>query len=218
MKLTSKKKRTKATLIVLAVVVAIIAIIGTVLLLISKSNQDNEKEPGEITDIQFSAYPNKSTYYIGEEFDPTGVRVQVLTYDYDLSYFVDHTKLSFSGFDSSEANDALPITVSYKGFTTSFNIKIIEPQSATPTLTSYEVCNLKTEYPISMWNEYGIDVVGATLKFVYSDGSTKEDIYIQKHWFSGITKVDAPCELEVIIQYDDGGTLREIPVKITITE
>lgn len=216
MKLNNKKKRTKTILIVLAVV-AIIAVLGAVFLLINKSNQGDEKEPGDITDIQFSAYPNKSTYYVGEEFDPTGVRVQVLTYDYDLSYFVDHTKLTFSGFDSSEVNDALPITVSYKGFTTSFNVKIVPEPDPTPHITDIEVVGLKTEYTLEEWLS-GVRVLGSKLRLIYSDESVVEK-NVQYSMIYGYTQeVSAPCSVEITIKYNDNGDLHEIPVTITITE
>lgn len=213
-----KKKRSKVFNIIL--IVAGVALLGLIIGLIIHFIPDKQEEhdPYEIKNIQLSAYPSKSIYYVGEEFDPTGCRIQVLTYDYDLSYFVDYTKLTFSGFDSSEVNDSLPITVSYRGFTTSFNVKIIEPPSDTPTLSSYEVCDLKTEYRMNEWNEYGINVVGGTLKFIYSDGSVKENIYIQTIWCSGIVKVDEPCQIEITITYDDDGRLYQIPVTITITE
>ena len=75
--------------------------------------------------ISLSSGPNKRTYVVGEEFDPAGVRIQVITGRNGTTQFYDHTHLTFSGFDSSEPATDQVVTVTYKGYSTSFKVQIV---------------------------------------------------------------------------------------------
>lgn len=214
------KKRKNKTLLIALIAVAIIMlslVAGLIIHSTSSSNSQEEHEPYEIKDVVLSANPSKYSYYVGENFDPTGVRIQVLTYDYDLSYFVDHTKLSFSGFDSSKVNDNVTITVSYKGFSTSFNVKVVPEPDPTPHIANIEIVGFKTEYTLQEWLD-GVRVLGSKLKLNYDDGNVVEK-NIQYSMIYGYTQeVSAPCTVEITIKYNDNGELHELPVTITITE
>lgn len=211
----SKKKRKIVILCVVATILIIAAAVGAVLVI----NQNSYTEPNgtDITKIMIATNPSKTIYYVGESFDPSGTSIQVLTYNMDYTRFVDHTKLSFSGFDSSEVNDNVTITVSYKGFSTSFNVKVVPEPDPTPHIANIEIVGFKTEYTLQEWLD-GVRVLGSKLKLNYDDGSVVEK-NIQYSMIYGYTQeVSAPCTVEITIKYNDEGDLHELPVTITITE
>lgn len=216
MKLNASKKKKNIVILCIAVAISIIAAAVGVALVV---NQNNYTEPNgtDITKIMIATNPNKTIYYVGESFDPLGASIQVLTYNMDYTYFVDHTKLSFSGFDSSEVNDNVTITVSYKGFSTSFNVKVVPEPDPTPHIANIEIVGFKTEYTLQEWLD-GVRVLGSKLKLNYDDGNVVEK-NIQYSMIYGYTQeVSAPCTVEITIKYNDNGELHELPVTITITE
>ena len=212
MKLQNKKsKRLTIIGIVVAAIVLIALIVGAILLLAGGNNED-EHQPTDIINILVASYPER-TYYVGEEFNPTGTKIQVLTYDMAYTSFVEYDSLTFSGFDSSVPVDGQVITVSYKGFTTTFTVDIKEPVSNTPYLVSIEATDLKTTYPQDEWNTYGPDYNGASLLLTYSDGTT-ESVWIQNSWATQREIMDAPGKTYVTIEYMG----KSIQVEFTITE
>lgn len=218
MKLQSNKR--KRTLILIAALVGLAVIIGVAAIIIAV-NVNAEKQEAENRDIirgiSISAVPAKTVYYVGEVFDPTGAKIQVLTNSSSYTYFVDWNKLTFEGFDSSVANDKLTITVSYKGYSTTFDVKVQEHEHIAPVLTSIEVQNFTTTYSKEEWNKYGPNSTGATIKCIYSDGSVVEDIVLKDKYIYGVADSDVGTT-EIIIKYSDGVTTVELPITITITE
>lgn len=214
MKLKSNKKKTKALIIVGAILLAVLVLIG-VLLIVNKVVDDKN---GTIASrIVISLQPDKLTYYVGESLDPSGIEVQVIMANGSSRIIKNSAELNFSGFDSSEPCEALPITVSYMGVSAEFDISIIELPKPTPTLESIEVYDLQTEYDIEYWNAYGLNIVGSMIRLHYSDGSTVED-YLYPEYVSGVRMVDAPGTLEITVKYSDGVNMVETQVEITITE
>lgn len=210
-----KSKAPKKTIIV-AIVVAVVLVICAILLVVGLLNNNSIKDGDSITKILVSI-PPKTTYYVGESFDPTGIQVQVITKDFALSYMVDHTQLEFSGFDSSVENESLPIIVTHKGVSTILDVTIKLPEnSETPFLTSIEVCNLKTNYTLFYWTEYGISNYGATIKCTYSDGTVKEVPLEYSNIYDAV-EIDTVGEHEITIKYRDAGITQETKVTITIT-
>lgn len=216
MKLHSNKR--KKGIIAIAIVAGIILLALVVGLIVVLSMFKPMNEYG-ISHIIFYSLPDKTTYFVGDEFDPTGLKIQVVTYGNEENYFVDHNGVKCTGFDSSAVNDNVTITVSYRGVTNTFTVKIVEVPNETPTAVDMQIENFKTTYTKTEWNTMGPDVVGATIKCVYSDGSIGEAIPLQRKWIDGRnTTVDGPCTLEVTIIYSDKGTRLEKTVTITITE
>ncbi len=217
MKLQSKKsKRLTIIGIVVAAIVLVALIIGAILLF-GINAKDEEYQPTDIVNIVVSSYP-KTTYYVGESFDSTGTKIQVLTYDMAYTSFVGYGSLTFSGFDSSAPNDAQVITVAYQGFTTTFTVQILPAPTTPPALDKIEVQNFRTTYPMDEWNKYGPDVLGASVKFIYADGTEGETKSLQPSWIYGATKVSGPCTLDITIKYNHDGVLCEQVITITITE
>lgn len=212
----------KTLLIIVVAVVALVAIVGSILL-ISKSieNQKKEEAQNEIIALVMNILPQKTTYYVGEEFDPTGAKIQVITADSSGIYFVDAEKVSFSGFDSSAPVEEQVITVTYQGFTTTFTVTIKEFSSGKPTLVSIEVCDLIDSYTVEKWNKNGANLYGAYLKLTYSDGSTKgsyEETPLLWDYVEPLSKVDKAGTTTMTINYIEGGIVVSTTVSITITE
>ena len=219
MKLQSKKSKTLTIVgIVVAAVVLIGLIIGAVILFGGNQSAD-DANPTDIVSITMAGYP-KREYYVGEEFDSTGAKIQVLTHDMKYTRFVDHNQLTFSGFDSSVPADEQVITVTYKGFTTTFTVSIKAMPTDVPTVTGIEVFDFGTSITKSVWNENGpISLVrGSTLKLVYSDGTMSDPIYIDPTWVWGYQSVSASGNFDLTIKYNHEGVVLEKTVTVTLTD
>lgn len=220
MKLQNKQNRRKKNILIVVAILAgiiVVALVAGLTLINSLFKPLNEYG---ISHIMLYSLPDKTTYFVGDEFDPTGLKVQVITYgDKEEDYFVDHNGVKCTGFDSSAVNDNVTITVSYRGVTNTFTVKIVDVPNETPTAVDMQIENFKTTYTKTEWNTMGPDVIGATIKCVYSDGSIGEAIPLQRKWIDGRnTTVNGPCTLDVTIIYNDKGTRLEKTVTITITE
>lgn len=218
MKLNSNRKK-KTLIIVLAIVAALAVIAGAIAIITAVNNADKQEQDDRniVRGINIASKPTKTTYYVGEQFDPTGTSVQVLTNSKEYTYFVDSSKLTFEGFDSSVPNDKLTITVSYEGQQATFDIVVKEHESSAPTLTSIEVYNFETTYSLTEWNTYGPNSTGAKIKCIYSDGSVVEGIVLKDKYIFDVTKLNAAGTTQITIKYSDGVTTVELPVTITIT-
>ena len=121
-----KKQNNKRIIIIsIIAIVVVLALVACGVLIYINSQKAPEMKPDDIIGIEISSRPSLTEYFVGEQFKPEGARVQVMTHDYEKSYFVDHTALSFSGFDGSKLGEQV-ITVTYKGFTTTFTITVKE--------------------------------------------------------------------------------------------
>lgn len=216
MKLQNKKNKLLSIVVIVVAVVIVLGLIVAGILIFGGS--DEEYQPTDILGISMSSYPRRE-YYIGEEFDPTGTEIQVLTYDSSNTYFANESNVSVSGFDSSTPVEEQVITVSYKGFTTTFTVTIKEMPKDSPTAETIEIFDFKTTITMSDWNEFGpISLIrGSTLKIVYSDGTMGDPVYVDPSWVWGYQKVSQPGTFDLTIKYNNDGTLYEKVVTITIT-
>jgi len=78
----------------------------------------------EIKTIALTHTPDKTLYYLGEDFNITGLAV-IAIYSDGSTLAIDNSSLKFSGFDNSTTATMRTITVMYNGFTTQFNIQVI---------------------------------------------------------------------------------------------
>ena len=227
MKLQNKKKQRTIIIAIVIAVVVILAVaigIGVVTFLDSPLDdliqQPDTNKDGEVG-IAIAAYP-KQQYYVGEAFDYTGVKIQVITETTSGTYFVDYTDkgLTFSGFDSSTPGEKV-ITVSFKEFTTTYTIYVNQYQGDKPEVTKFEVCNMFTEYTLCEWNNGGPSAKNAFYKFTYNDGSTygsREETPVSRGHIYGYTKMDAPGTTEITVKYIVDGVEYSATVTITVTE
>lgn len=216
MKLNNRKNKTIKVLVVIGIILLAIAVVIGIALAIYKL-VDNTRGK-EISYIDFSVYPTKRSYYVGESLDPTGVRIQVVYKNGNVKYINNVSKLEFSGFDSSEACEKQWITITYEGASVQYDIDIIELPKPTPTLESIEVYKFKDEYTLDRWNVYGPSNSGASIRCIYSDGSVVDDIPLQYEYIYHVEELSNPGITYIIVKYSDGVTTVETTVTITITE
>ena len=220
MKLVSSKKKKQNTII--AIAVALVAVIAVVGIIIGVSNVFNvgpsttsSEPPLTMRGISVSKLPDKWEYTVGDEFDPRGTKIQVVMNQQYATYFVEYTELEFSGFDSSVPNDDLVITVSYRGYTTTFSVVVKEAPSAPVELVGIKLSdNFKTTYTLAEWKS-GPNFNGVSLVLMYSDGSTFDITKnIQKYCSGFDTTITEPGETQFYVRYKGF----EYIAKITITE
>ncbi|MBQ9978162.1 MAG: bacterial Ig-like domain-containing protein [Clostridia bacterium] len=212
-----KQNNNRTIIIVIVAVVAVLALVAGGVLIYINSQKPPEMKPDDIIGIELSSRPSLTDYFVGEQFKPEGARIQVLTHDYEKSYFVDHTALSFSGFDGSKLGEQV-ITVTYKGFTTTFTVSVKELPPATPTLVSIRLSdNFVSTYTLDWWTEYGPVFDGVNLICTYSDGSEKSVPMSATYCLNINTNINSATTVEIPVQYIDGGIIAETTVEITVT-
>lgn len=213
MKLRGKSHIDYRAIIAIVAAVLVIAIIGVTVFFIldAKAKEEYAKQPSQLV----ISYVPKADYQVGEAFDPKGIEAQVITNDPKNNYIVNYTDLTFAGFDSSVANDELKITVTYRGLSAEFIVRVREQGSSTRVyLTDMEICNLQTTYTLSDWND-GMNRAGTTLKLTYSDGTVNE-IPLESEHVKNYKKLSEAGTFDLIIRYSDG-MMKQETVTITIT-
>lgn len=214
--------KTKKILIIVGVVLVLLAI-ALAILLIPKAmeQQEQEKNADTIQGITMNVLP-ETTYYVGQEFNPTGAKIQVIKGAQSKTQFLDASDVEFSGFDSSVAVEKQVITVTYQGFTTSFTVTIKDYAPEKPTVVSIEVCDMPTTYSRTAWNEGGPIIKSAYLKLTYSDGSVVGSYKETPLLYSYIQPYDEVAsgtnKTYLTIVYNEGGIEVSTTVTITITE
>ena len=226
MKLKNKKKTGLLIALIAALVVVVIAI--TTVIVVSVINKENEQKQEEeqknaIREIVIVTSP-KTEYYVGEELNLEGLKVQVVTGDFETTYFVEYpnNELTITGFDSTTAGTKV-ITVQYKEFTTTFNVLIKDYPTGNPTLTAVEVKDMFLEYTVEEWQSWGPSELNAWLLLTYSDGSTKgslQETPLRRGYITGWNpnNVYTPGETQITITYTEDGVTVSTTVTITITE
>ncbi len=210
-----KKKSNLSVVIVIAVLLVVSVSVGLLIWI----NVNKEEDTPVLQEIVISSLPQRK-YYVGDSFDATGLTIQVVTENIDHTYFISYPDpdLIVTGFDSSVANDELPITVSYKGFTATFNVVVKEYAPPVPTLVGIEISdNFQTTYDKDYWNDYGPITKDVKLTLVYSDGTLVDDIALKHKYIYGFTTVESAGTTQITIKYSDGVTTVELPITITIT-
>lgn len=227
MKLQNNNKKKKIITIVVISIVAALLIGGIVVLMLI----DNIKElagytggnEDGLTGIAISTLCDTS-YYLNEEFNPEGLKIQVLATSNEKSYFVDYTdpELKISGFDSSTIGEKT-ITVSYREFSDTFTVTVKEmqtpPATTTKVLTSIRLSdNFKTTYTLRKWNTSGPNFKDVYLICTFSDGS-EESIPMSNNYIDPPNfRIDSPCTYELVLRYSIGGTEVTETVEIVLTK
>lgn len=80
--------------------------------------------PSSIAQIRVLKVPNKNIYYLGDEFDAEGLKLQVSYTGSPLEYVT--SGYTISGFDSSTAGEKA-VTISYGGLSTKINVTVKTP-------------------------------------------------------------------------------------------
>lgn len=147
--------------------------------------------------IVLSVLPTKTNYYIGEDFEFSGMKIQVI-YKSGRSEFIDVDSSMISGFDSKSPNKALPIFINYQGKITQTTLSIHDYPDYPKTLTGIALHSKPTllAYKIG-WQ---LDVRGGIIILNYDDGST-ESVLLLKEYVSGFDSTLVNDSLELIINY-----------------
>lgn len=216
---TKKQAYINIVLIALVIVLIIGAVVTAVVLLPRESESKDDGKP-KILEIVASDLP-KREYYIGESFDATGLVIQVVTDNIDSTYFVKYPnrELIITGFDSSVPNEALPITVTYQGFSLTFPVKIKEVETPAPTLVEIKLSdNFCRSYSLDWWTKKGPIFDGVELICIFSDGS-EERIPMDSKYCDKINyDIDGSTTIELTFKYSVAGVLVQGSETVTITE
>lgn len=223
MKLKSKKNSVITISIIVISIVLIVAILGCILVVNYLKNFTGNSEANEdgLIGILVTALCD-TNYYIGEEFDPTGLKIQVIGDSNDKSYFVDHTdpELKISGFDSSTVGEKT-ITVSYREFSDTFTVKIEEkpqPPVSNKVLESIRLSdNFNTTYNKTDWNFFGPTLDDVKLICTFSDGTEQSVPMLYNYIQNPNLNIQSACTYDLIIQYSYANTTVSTTVPITIT-
>lgn len=216
MKLRNQRKN-NITIVAIVVAVVLVLVIAGFLIVPAIIKNINKPDPY----IKVSVSP-KNEYFVGEKFDPTGLKIQYVTGDNDTSYYVSYpnSDLKITGFDSSVANKSLPLTITYKGLTTTLNVTIKEYPAANPTLVSIRLSDnfYETPHTLTYWTYLGPRLEGVKLIATYDDGSTKEIPFTAEHYRNVDQSITSAGTTQFTIRYSEGGVTVEETITVTITE
>ena len=221
--------------IILAAVIGIVLVIAIIITCIalgtSNNNTDNNGDtsegenindgtvPDEIIIFYISSAPTKTLYYVGDQFDWTGLSAYIKneeTGSMYINYDADPDAFTITGFDSSAPADELVITVECRGFTDTFTIKVLEKDVGQASLVGITVNPLPvTTYKIGD----SFDTTGGYIVAEYNDGTFVNIELTMKHIFGFGSVADTPGEHQIKVKYaDDHGGYAETTITITITE
>lgn len=224
MKLVSSKQKRKNTIIAaVAIAIIVILVVGLVIALpklinIIKNNNKGTINPTVIYGITVVGYPQLE-YDINEAFNPDGLLVRVDSNNNDGIKYIDgsSSELTITGFDSSEANDGLLVTVQYKEFTTFFVVKIKPEYVAPPTVEYIKLSDsFKSTYTLAEWRATGpaLNTGNVYIVLVYSDG-TERQVDASYGECVGIDRsINEPGTTEFTVYYSN----YSCTVTVTITE
>ena len=170
----------------------------------------------QVQGIYAETLPLKTSYYVHEELDLTGLCVKEERRISKFNREIDADQLEISGFDSSAASDRQEIFVQYKKFKTSFFVSVKplpeEQKSVIKIqLQAEEGYELKTEYRCFV----PLEIKHMRLLVTYSDSSA-ELLPVLAEYVSGFDNREPAQHLEVRITY--GGFFTKFYVNITLAE
>ena len=170
----------------------------------------------QVQGIYAETLPLKTSYYVHEELDLTGLCVKEERRISKFNREIDADLLEISGFDSSAASDRQEIFVQYKKFKTSFFVSVKplpeEQKSVIKIqLQAEEGYELKTEYRCFE----PLEIEHMRLLVTYSDSSS-ELLPVLAEYVSGFDNREPAQHLEVRITY--GGFFTKFYVNITLAE
>lgn len=174
MKIRNKRNNRILIIAIIAVVVVALATVGIVLGV-------------GMTDegISLISTPNDVTYFQYEPFDITGLRVQLDKKNDAFSKEIDLSEIKITGFDSSKVAKEQVITVSYKGYTTTFKVEIAPLPEEQASVIRLDI-DMDDGYELkTVYEEFEpLDLTHMYLILTYSDG-TRERIPVTKDMISG---------------------------------
>jgi hypothetical protein len=123
-----------------------------------------------LTGITITTPATKTTYTVGDTLDITGL-VVTGTYSDSSTQVEPITSSDVTGFDSSTANPAETLTITYDGFTATYDVAINAPSVVTPTLGSIAITTPATVLTYTVGDS--LDITGLVVTGTMSDQSTQ---------------------------------------------
>lgn len=191
-----KRRNTTAIIIVVAVVLVAIAAVVAVMAI---NDSNNKKAIG----IEISTYPVRTEYYRYDNLDLTGLTVKLRKNSAQYDEMIDVSKVTVTGFDSSKAVEKQTVTLTYEGFTATFDVKIKELPTPKPAVVDIKLemdegYELKTEYKVGE----ALDLSHMYLVVTYSDGTTAR-VYVTLDHVEGFDNRRVTTEpMAVMVIYD----------------
>ena len=155
----------------------------------------------QLQGIFIETLPIKVEYYIGEDFNSTGLHITKKRRLENFNREVSLSDVKISGFDSQTPCERQEVVVTYKGESASFFVKIndlpeVQKAVIKIQLVPEEGYEIKTDYYLFE----PLDISHMRLLVTYSDQST-EIIPVQKEYVSGYDNREHAENLEVRITY-----------------
>ncbi len=119
----------------------------------------------ELESIEITTPPSKTSYYVGENFDKTGMVVKAKYSDETLKEITDYTIKNGTNLVENQSS----ITIEYQGktITQEIEVKAKEPEKAITSI-NVKAKPTKTEY---IQNKEELDLTGGIIEAIYNDGS-----------------------------------------------
>lgn len=123
--------------------------------------KNNAQDLRVVESVILASKPTKAEYKFGEEIDLTGASLQI-EYTNGTSELIDITKDMLSGY-SSTTPGVQSVSVTYKGFTNSFTVKVNE-KAFVPIYTIADLYNIRDDLTANYILMNDIDLTEATAK------------------------------------------------------
>ena len=213
--------------IILATVVGIVLVIAIVVVCVvigasnNEHNNDENNNSNSIVNMYISTIPVKTVYYVGDNYDYSGLTISVKREDSEVIYYDSEPDVfTITGFDSSAPVEEQTITVEYEGFSDNFTIKIIEVPISAPTLIGVHLDPNNMPVDTCKWG-YAPDIRGAKLVCEYSNGTTKIIDLAYEHlndYEEDLMAAQVGDTVTIPVVYDEDGVIVETSFTVTITE
>ena len=114
--------------------------------------------------IEIISKPDKLAYFVGEEFDSTGLKVNIV---YENGEKEETARYTLSGFESTVGTKT--ITVEYQGLTATFDVEVKEKP-----VSLVSIAIVKKPDKVSYFVGEEFDSTGLTVNAIYDNGTEKE--------------------------------------------
>lgn len=175
MKLNSRNNNNKKIIILAIAALVVVLVAAAIVFGVGMTNKG----------ITLVSYPNDLYYYQYEKLDLKGLRVQLDRQNDIFNKDLDISELTITGFDSSKVVKEQIVTVSYKGFSTTFKVEIQPLPEAQASVTRIDI-DMDDGYELkTVYKEFEpMDLTHMYIIITYSDG-TKERIPVTKDMIDG---------------------------------
>lgn len=174
------------------IIFCLVMLIANVVMLGSCS--EDKPEMPKVTHIEIEHLPTKVEYYVGEEFDASGLTLKT-TYSDESSKIVSVKKEQVTGFSSATPNADLVLEVKEAGFVVSFSVKIYANSIQS---IQFKKQPSKTIYTL----DEPLSLEGAVIELTFENGVTKEIASISADMVKGFDSSKPTLQQSLQISMD----------------